>query len=372
MTRNPTAVFEELEHGDAGRDRTRLGGLDSYAMAAVLGRVHLEGNPMRPRLSSWRRRLIAPAAALLIATLGFTAASGPALGNLPVTTRTWSVQVGAQSASGAIQTMNYGPGTIWINKGDSIRWVAGSKEIHTVSFINGSHPDSGFDPSIAYMSNRTPQSWITYPGQFRNSGILDVASDGPGAQYRTYTLRFIGVGTFHYICYVHGGMMMHGTVVVRAAGTPYPHTQSWYDARNVAIDNLLVEHGLNLWATVMDQATSHHIYVGAADMRAMVMRYIAANVTINVGDSITFDMAKNTIPIPHTVTFGPEPQAPIPVGDPSAWDGTGTLSSGIILPPGFGPPGSSTFTVKFTHAGVYPYKCMLHDNMGMTGTITVQ
>jgi plastocyanin len=30
------------------------------------------------------------------------------------------------------------------------------------------------------------------------------------------------------------------------------------------------------------------------------------------------------------------------------------------------------FRVTFPNAGVYPYKCALHDNLGMTGTVTVK
>jgi plastocyanin len=327
---------------------------------------------MRPRFwSTPRTKLVIPLIAILLTAVGLSVA-GPGSA-VAATARTWTVRVGAQTASGSIQTMNFGTGIIRIDKGDTVRWVASSKEIHTVSFINSAHPDSGYDPSVAYMNVRTPQTWIRTPGQFRNSGILDLVTDGPGAQYRTYSLRFTGTGIFHYICYVHGGMMMHGTVVVRAAGTAYPHDQAWYNQRTVAVDNALIEHGLNLWSNALGTANANHMYVGAADMQAMVMRFISSDVTIKVGDSITFDMAKNSaIPIPHTVTFGPEPAAPIPVGNPAAWDGTGTLSSGVLLPPGFGPPGSSTYTVKFTKAGVYPFKCMFHDNMGMVGTVTVQ
>lgn len=331
---------------------------------------------MRPSLlSSTRRTLIAPLLLLILTALGLTVVgtAPSALGTLPAP-RTWSVQVGAQTSSAAIQTMNYGPGTIWVNKGDTVHWWSAAKEIHTVSFINSAHPDNGFSPTKAYMITRTPQTWISTPGQFRNSGILDLVSDGPGAQYRTYSLKFTGTGTFHYICYVHGGAMMHGTVVVRAAGTAYPYSQARYNIRTASTNNRLIEHGLNLWANAMDTATSHHIYVGASDMSAMVMRFIAGNVTISATQSITFDMGKNvSIPIPHTVTFGTPPASPdMVVGNPHAWDGTGTLSSGILLPPGFGPPGSSTFTVRFTRVGVYHYICMFHDNMGMMGTITVQ
>lgn len=322
-------------------------------------------------LFSSRIKLIAPLVALLLLTLGLTA-PGTAAASSPTHTRTWTVQVGHQSASGAIQTMNYGPRRIWIDKGDTIRWVAAAEEIHTVSFINAAHPDSGYSPTIAYMNTRTPQTRIHRPGQFRNSGILDLVSDGPSPQYRSYSLRFTGVGVYHYICYIHGGRMMHGTVVVRAAGSPYPHTQGWYNRRTAATNNALVAHGLNLWDSALGAATSHHIYVGASDGQAMVMRFIGSRATISVGDSITFDMGQNMIPIPHTVTFGPEPPGPFPVGNPTSYDGTAPLSSGILLPPGFGPPGSSTFTVTFTKAGTYSYKCMLHDNMGMSGTITVQ
>ena len=326
---------------------------------------------MRTRLvpSTWKA-LIAPVVVLLLAVLGLTAVnSGAALGTTR-TARTWTVQVGAQTPSASIQTMNFGTGKIWIDQGDTVRWTVASQEIHTVSFINAAHPDVGYSPTIGYMNTRTRQTSINKPGQFRSSGIM--TTEAPPAM-RVYTLRFTGTGTFHYICYVHGGQMMHGTVVVRRAGTPYPHTQAWYNWRTKVIDTRLIEHGLGLWDSAMGSATSHHIYVGAADMRAMVMRFIAGNVTVGVGDSITFDTGQNMgLPVPHTVTFGPEPPAPIPVGNPNAWDGTGTLSSGVLLPPGFGPPGHSTYTVRFTKPGVYHYICMFHDSMGMAGTVTVQ
>lgn len=326
---------------------------------------------MRTRLLPFTRKAwIAPLVLLLVALLGLTAVNGGAAIGTTRTARAWTVQVGAQTPSASIQTMNFGSGTIWIDQGDTVRWTAAAKEIHTVSFINSAHPDVGYAPTIGYMNTRTRQTSISKPGQFRNSGIM--TTEAPPAQ-RVYTLRFTGVGRFHYICYVHGGQMMHGTVIVRRAGTPYPHTQAWYNWRTNVADTRLIEHGLSLWDNAMGSATSHHIYIGAADMQAMVMRFIAPSVTVSVGDSITFDMGQNMgLPVPHTVTFGPEPPAPVPAGNPNAWDGTGTLSSGILLPPGFGPPGHSTYTVRFTKAGVYPYICMFHDTLGMVGTVTVQ
>ena len=103
----------------------------------------------------------------------------------------------------------------------------------------------------------------------------------------------------------------------------------------------------------------------------MVNRFIPGDVVVKVGDSVTFDMARNVFPVPHTITFGPPPSNPFaPTGDPTNYQG-GALSSGVILGPGFGPP-PNTFTVKFTKAGTYSYVCLLHAGMGMVGQVVVQ
>lgn len=313
-------------------------------------------------------RLVALISAILLVVLGLTSSAAHAT----TTPRTWVIQVGQQTSSGAVQGMSYGTPKIWIDKGDSIKWVATSMEIHTVSFINAAHPAVPFDPSVTYEAAPTPQTTISAPGQFRNSGVMSTMSDPAlGPTVKTYTLKFTGVGTYKYLCYVHG-QAMTGVVYVRAAGTPYPHTQAQYNTAAANLRASILEDGLNRWSNAFEKATSHHVMVGAADMRAMVMRFVAPSITIKAGESVTFDMGANMVPVPHTVTFGTEPQNPATtVGNPAAYGG-GDLSSGILLPPNFGPPGSSTYTVTFTTAGTYHYKCMFHDGMGMVGTVTVQ
>ena len=54
--------------------------------------------------------------------------------------KTWNVMVGAESSSGAVQTMAYGPKKIWINAGDTVHWASNSMEPHTVSFIDDKAP----------------------------------------------------------------------------------------------------------------------------------------------------------------------------------------------------------------------------------------
>ena len=320
----------------------------------------------RPRRSSV---FLAVFALLLAALPAFLASNAHAASTNKTTT--WKVMVGAESRSGAIQTMAYGPKKIWINAGDTVHWVSGSMEPHTVSFIDDEHPAVPFDLAIAYMSAPTTKQTISKPGQFRSSGIMAPEPDAvfPDA-VKSYDLRFLKPGKYRYLCYLHG-KAMSATVVVRKAGTPYPHTQAEYNAMATKASNADIEHGLNLWADALGAADSHHVFVGAADMSVMVNRFIPGSIVVKVGDSVTFDMAKNMFPVPHTITFGPPPANPFaPTGDPANYQG-GALSSGVILPPGFGPP-PNAFTVKFTKAGTFPFVCLLHAGMGMVGQVVVQ
>ena len=285
--------------------------------------------------------------------------------------KTWNVMVGAQSRSGAVQTMAYGPKKIWINAGDTVHWVSNTMEPHTVSFVNAEHPAGEFNLTNTYMTTQTSRHTISRPGQFRSSGIMAPEPDAvfPDA-VTSYDLKFLRPGRYHYLCYLHG-KAMSAVVVVRKAGKPYPHTQADYNAMATKASNADIEHGLNLWADALGAADSHHVFVGAADMSVLVNRFIPGNIVVKVGESVTFDMARTAFPVPHTITFGPPPANPFaPTGDPTNFQG-GALSSGVILPPGFGPP-PSAFTVKFTKAGTYPFVCLLHGGMGMVGQVVVQ
>ena len=308
--------------------------------------------------------------ALLLAALPVLLASNAHAAST-TKSKTWNVMVGSESRSGAIQTMAYGPKKIWINAGDTVHWVSRSMEPHTVSFIDAEHPAVEFNLTTTYMTAPTSKHTISKPGQFRSSGIMAPEPDAvfPDA-VTSYDLKFTKPGTYHYLCYLHG-KAMSAVVKVRKAGTPYPHTQADYNAMASKASNADIEHGLDLWADALGAADSHHVFVGAADMRVLVNRFIPGSIVVKVGDSVTFDMARNAFPVPHTITFGPPPANPLaPTGDPTNFQGA-PLSSGVILPPGFGPP-PSTFTVKFTKAGTYPFVCLLHAGMGMVGQVVVQ
>lgn len=321
------------------------------------------------------RRLLISLMSVLALVLG---TAGVASQAQAATSKTWTVYVGSQSTSGQIEGMAFATPDITINVGDTIHFVVKSMEPHTVSFTDASCPADGFDFSKLCMRTRTDQA-ISAPGEFRSSGILSTEATDLGPAQTTWDLTFTGVGDYAYVCYLHGFEFapghyagMAGMVHVNAAGTPYPQTQSeinaaYRDARGAAIDD-----GNTIWGAARDASTSHHVFVGAADDTAMVMAFIKSKVTINVGESVTFDTSRNHVPVPHTVTIGTEPASVFDVvGTPSNYTG-GTLSSGIVFPPGFGAPFPSTYTVTFNTAGTYTVYCMLHDDMGMVGTIVVR
>ncbi|VVB86004.1 Plastocyanin [uncultured archaeon] len=109
---------------------------------------------------------------------------------------------------------------------------------------------------------------------------------------------------------------------------------------------------------------------------AMFARFTPQNLTIHVNDSIVWKQL-NFIEI-HTVTFPeagnnpPEfllpnltvnPVAATPAGG-SIHNGTGFYNSGILN-------AGDNYTLTFTKPGTYNYVCTIHDNMNMTGNVTV-
>jgi plastocyanin len=125
-------------------------------------------------------------------------------------------------------------------------------------------------------------------------------------------------------------------------------------------------------------ATTWHVNVGAQTPDAGVQAngFFDNNITVDVGDKVTWTEAVGEI---HTVTFlsgAPEPplffiignqlipngQAFGPAGGPT-YAGSGFVNSGLFAVPG------QTFSLTFTAPGTYSYLCLVH--AGMTGTVKV-
>jgi plastocyanin len=279
----------------------------------------------------------------------------------PAQPTTWTVLSGSESADQAIQSMAFLPKDIYVNAGDTVKWVANSAEPHTVTFLAANQELPMFDPSDP--SQLFPVGDSAYDGvSYYNSGLLIKGTGSSFPPVTSYSLSFPSTGNFDYYCLVHG-MMMKGTVHVNAAGTPYPFTQAQYDRQSTIQAAAILRDGYRLAATTARNADDHTVFQGADDGIAMVMRFIQPTVTVHVGESVTF--VNNGMAAPHTVTFGEVPANPFaPAGDAGNFTG-GQLSSGIQEP-------GQSFTVTFNTPGTFNYICILHAYMGMVGTVVVE
>ncbi|MFI5084630.1 MAG: plastocyanin/azurin family copper-binding protein [Actinomycetales bacterium] len=277
--------------------------------------------------------------------------------------QTWSVQVGQESRNQAIQGMAFLPTNIYVDAGDTVAWTVKAAEIHTVTFLAAGQSLESTQPfNPGNPAQLFKQGGDTYDGHsYYNSGVMTNVTNSGFPAVTNYHLTFPTAGTYTYYCLVHGAMMK-GTVHVAKAGTPYPFTQRQYNQLATVQTLGILWDGLKLWFATAGLADSHHVYTGADDGTAMVMRFIQPTVRVHVGETVTF--INNGMAAPHTVTFGAEPaNFFVPVGDPSTFAG-GDLNSGLMTP-------GSTFTVTFTKAGTFSYLCAFHDYMGMLGTVVV-
>lgn len=307
---------------------------------------------------------------LVLAVVSVTALAAPvvlgsnasAASTRPVT---WHVRVGAESPDMAVSAMTFLPREVWVDRGDSVHWTAGSAEPHTVTFLapKAALPEfNPFDPSQTML-----QGSSNYDGSaYTNSGIIAtqpifVFTDPASS----YDLTFTATGDFTYYCLLHG-LMMTGVVHVRAAGTAYPFTQQDYNR----VGNQQAAATLSSGRTAYRQARQGHATTGSQVLVGIdgegfgVSRFVRDHVVVHVGETVSFSTAGPGAP--HTVTFGHEPPGLAilaPSGDPTHYNG-GDLNSGVLAP---GVP----FTVTFTAAGKYHYICAIHDDMGMVGDVVV-
>lgn len=293
------------------------------------------------------------------------------------------VQAGAGSADQAVQLPMFFPATLTIDVGDSITWKTGSGLPHTVSF--GTPPPTFQPDQIAEAFGG-----LSFDGTgFVSSGIILPAGAPKEAGPQSYTLTFPKVGTFKYVCLFHQPAMT-GTVVVQPAGSPYPADQTAYRASaDPRVAPALAAGAAALAAQTVDRAsnpdgtTTYTLNAGYGDGKSFILlRFGSPSLTVHVGDHVRWIQQEPDEV--HTVTFrsgGPpvpivippknaiNPRAAAPAGGPR-YDGTGYVNSGLLLPPP-APVAARTFTLTFTRPGSYDYECVVHDELGMKGTIVV-
>lgn len=307
---------------------------------------------------------------------------------------TWQLQVGAQKGNKIHQALAFLPNEIWIHSGDTITWTFGVNEIHTVTFLTPLQlrPSrlTGC-PLAGPPDGRTPDFSVYDGSTCVNSGVLSNSS--ALSTPPTYSVVFAVAGNFKLVCLAHPNMT--ATIHVLVLSTPLPHDQEFYDREGdrqraeLLSDDFDSNHNHSAWNGVV-AGVGHIVGNGGGTQTVSVNRFMNATKVIRVGETVEWTTEEAVTS--HTITFGPEPDPAnqIPPSANVTTDPDGARHAIISSPSdavhsGFitqspqdrtnlaqAPLSATRFRVTFTQPGIYQYKCVLHDDLGMVGTIIVR
>jgi plastocyanin len=218
-----------------------------------------------------------------------------------------------------------------------------------------------------------------YAGQgYWSSGALVFAIPGmpspPPADARRSTMKLadtVAPGSYHYVCLLHP--FMEGTleVVGDEADRASPDAVAKAGTAEYAIDAAAADKLPEPKGQTGPGRTV--VVAGSSDKVTTVNAFFPSSVTVEEGDTVVW--TDDGPYEPHTVTFNGTFKTPL---DPGALV-PGGVASGKDFPGGyahsglFGPPPefpSTTFSLRFTKKGSYPYLCVLHPGMG--GVVQVE
>jgi plastocyanin len=321
--------------------------------------------------------------------------------------KTYTVLVGAEDDSVGAGVMAFFPETLRIHVGDTMHWQRNGKEIHTVTFlagidlppINVRAPDGLPSPLMRNPLIAFPVApkHGRYDGTtFANSGIFGPDPDiFQGVE--SFDLTFTRRGTYNYVCVVHGAIMSGQIIVVNDdQHVPSPHEVDAEAQRSIALALAEVPDALERAEAEVppptenkDGTITYHVLVGYAEGQLYLQDFFPKELTVQPGDTVewTFSM-KNAAP--HTITFlngtdspddlivwpqddGPplllvNPELLFPQNADQPLTRKGVYSSGRLLVED--PPPSFALTIGDI-SGEEPYLCLLHDSVGMLGTLYI-
>jgi plastocyanin len=343
-------------------------------------------------------------AGIALAAIGL-AAGGTSIASVPRASAATTLTLNVGGGGSGVAANDFFPDAITVHQGDTVHFVNPYNEIHTTTFVPAGQASADFlvpgpngPPQLMFnplAANPTfsGSGAVTFdPTKYYNSGLMQ---KGDAAD-----VKFSKTGTYTFVCLVHGSIDANGnvhgmalTVKVVGTSTGGADTQSALDSRGAAQRDALINEGKQAATgavavqTIQPDGTSHWAAkIGLSIPDADVMQFLPQNISIKTGDTVEWT---NDSIAPHTVSFtsgaadppllnpqpqpsGPpllivNPQVLLPAGG-NTYDGTGYVNSGILQQ---GTPLGTKFSLTFTKPGVYTYKCLLHADQGMVGTITV-
>ncbi len=322
------------------------------------------------------------------------------------TGQTFNVLVGGEDTSVGAEFNGFFPATLHIHVGDTVLWKQNAHEIHTVTFLagqpvpdllvpvpNGPQGAMMFNPQVAFPAG-------SQDGKYDGSGAVNSGIMGMDTgQAPQFSLTFTKPGTYQYVCVVHNMMKMAGTIVVEDSSASIPsqadddaQAQKELDALKAQVPDIVKAANAQTKPDVQnpDGSTTHYVSVGYAQGQIDMTAFFPNNVSAKAGDTIVWNMPAMNM-APHTITIlngAPEPDLlapqPQPNGPPfllispavalpqnadKPLTNQGIYNSGILDPSA---PGDHAFSLKLgTFSGSLEFVCLLHDENGMKGTITM-
>jgi plastocyanin len=325
------------------------------------------------------KRMSRPAASFAVAAIVMAGAA-----TRTVQAKEWQAIAGAESPDRGSQALAFLPNELWVQAGDSIRWLFLTHERHTLTFLKpGQTRPPGFGPTFGVpvgCPGLTPDGSSFDGSACVTTGVLMLDDTGPPTSALTYSVTFPAAGNFKFVCLIHADMT--GVVHVLNLSETLPHDQDFYDRQGQSEQVRLLADASRLEGR---GARRHHqdrgqssdvaagigevvTTTGAGSQTASLMRFVRETIAVRVGDTVEWTSLDPSIN--HTVTFGMEPADPRP---PST-----NVSSGFLSPApqdranlAQSPPGVTRFRVTFTSPGTFNYICAVHDQLGMKGTVIV-
>lgn len=320
-------------------------------------------------------------------------AQAPAPAALASGNQTLDVLAGAFDPLTLTEAFVFLPEAVTVPAGSTVRWLIHG--FHHVALASGQPYPEPFLPLPTGGIQVNPL--VAYPVQpepvYSGVGYFNSGLPADPSQPFEWALTFTQPGTYEYACIIHPNMKAQVTIVPTGTAVPSQEEVTAQGQRELAeylaaaqvqasqqqSTTQSTAEGTTLWVVPMDIPNNSHV---------AVYKYFPQFLTIEVGDTVRW--INQALTEPHTVTFRgaaprerefvPQPQAsgpPLLVGNPRVidpvvppqpWDGQSYAGSGIIGP---GMPAGSEFQLTFSSPGTFPYVCVLHEDLGMTGFIGV-
>ena len=286
------------------------------------------------------------------------------------------------------------PSDVQVRPGDTLRFENGSGTVpvpHTVTLGTAADIGAKIPPPVAEGVGQVPAVWgmcvsdeplapdvtgcpggdSTFPPQtdivempafaaqgFYNSGVFD-----PGQTVVVPIADDAAPGTISFVCYLHPATM-EMTVEVVPSGQQVQSQSDLDAAAQEAIAADVADGAEALAAAESADPPPDTVRAGAEQGAAVVTRFFPTEITVPAGTTVTWVNEGND---PHVVSFGGEvdPHGPENFAPPTIPPGgeytDGTAISGVFGKPPFP---ATTYSLRFSDPGRYPYVCPIHPGMG--------